>query len=83
VQESLRLRHRSGTRQRRSVAAAVPPIKTPSCTVSSNKKGGKLVPDSQSKVFTHYHQLKVSKLDDSVVELLRLNGRIRYQMKGG
>jgi hypothetical protein len=27
--------------------------------------------------------LKVSKLDDSVVDLLRFNGKIRYQMKGG
>ena len=62
---------------------AVPPIKTPSCTVSSNKTGGKLVPDSQFKFFTRYHHLKVSKLDDSVVDLLRFNGKIRYQTKGG
>jgi len=66
-----------------SVAGAVPPIKTPSCTVSSNKKGGKLVPDSQFKFFTHYHHWKVSKLDDSVVDLLRYNGKIRYQTKEG
>jgi len=41
------------------------------------------VPDSQFKFFTHYHHLKDSKLDDSVVALLRLNGRIGYQTKGG
>jgi hypothetical protein len=41
------------------------------------------VPDSQFKFFTCYHHLKVSKLDDSVVDLLRFNGKIRYQMKGG
>jgi len=62
---------------------AVPPIKTPSCTVSSNKMGGKLVPDSQFKFFTRYHHFKVSKLDDSVVDLVRFNGKIRYQTKGG
>ena len=64
------------------MAAAVPPINTSSCTVSSNKKGGKLVPDSQFKFFTPYHYLKVSKLDDSVVNLLRLDGEIRYKTKG-
>jgi len=62
---------------------AVPPLKTPSCTVSSYKTGGKLVPDSQIKFFTCYHHLKVSKLDDSVVNLPRFDGKIRYQMKGG
>jgi hypothetical protein len=41
------------------------------------------VPDSQFKFFTCYHRLKVSKLDDSVVDLLRFNGKIRYQTKGG
>jgi hypothetical protein len=51
--------------------------------VMSNNKGGKLVPDSQFKFFTRYHHLKVSKLDVSVVDLLRLNGKIRYQTKGG
>jgi len=51
--------------------------------VSSNKKGGKLVPDSQFKFLTCYHYLKVSKLDDSVVDLLRFNGKIRFQTKGG
>jgi len=65
------------------LAAAVPPINTLSCTVSSNKKGGKLVPDTQFKFFTCYHHLKVSILDDSVVDLLRFNGKIRYQTKGG
>ena len=34
------------------------------------------------QVFTRYHLLKVSKLDDSVVNLLRFNGKIRYQTKG-
>ena len=57
---------------------AVPSIKTPSCTVSL-KKGGKLVPDSLFKFFTCYHHLKVSKLDDSVVNLLRVKGKIRYR----
>jgi len=51
--------------------------------VSSNTQGGKLVPDSQLKFFTCYHHLKVSKLDDSVVNLLRFNQKIRYQTKGG
>jgi len=51
--------------------------------VSSNKKGGKLVPDSQFTFFTRYHHLKVSKLDDSVVDLLRFNEKISYQTKGG
>jgi hypothetical protein len=69
--------------QSKSVAVAGPPIKTPSCMVSSNKKGGKLVPDSQFKFFTRYHHLKVSKLDVSVVDLLRINGKVRYQTKGG
>ena len=41
------------------------------------------MPDSQFKFFTHYHHFKVSKLDDPVVELLRFNGKIRYQTKGG
>jgi len=41
------------------------------------------VPDSQFKFFTHYHHLKVSKLYDSVVDLLRFNGKIRYQTKEG
>jgi hypothetical protein len=62
---------------------AAPPIKSPSCTVSFNKKGGRLVPDSQFKFFTGNHHLKVSKLDDSVVDLLRFNGKVRYQTKGG
>jgi hypothetical protein len=61
---------------------AVPPVKTPSCTVLSIKQGGKLQ-DSQFKFFTRYHHLKVSKLDDSVVDLRRFNGKIRYQTKGG
>ena len=64
------------------MAAAVPPWKTPSCAVSSNEKGGKLVPDSQFKFFTCYHHLKVSKLDDSVVDLLRFNGKTLYQTNG-
>jgi hypothetical protein len=51
--------------------------------VSSNKNGGKLVLDSQFKFFTRYHHLKVRKLDDSVVDLLRSNGKIRFQKKGG
>jgi hypothetical protein len=41
------------------------------------------VPDSQFKFFTCYHPLTVSKLDDSEIDLLRLNGKIRYQTKGG
>jgi len=41
------------------------------------------VPDCQFKFVTRYHHLKVSKLDDSVVDLLRFNGKIRYQTKGG
>jgi len=41
------------------------------------------VPNSQFKLFTCYHHLKVSKLDDSVVDLLTFDGKIRYQMKGG
>jgi hypothetical protein len=41
------------------------------------------VPDSQFKFFPRYHHLKVSILDDSVVDLLRFNGKIRYQTKGG
>jgi len=40
------------------------------------------VPDSQFKFFTHYLHLKVIKLDDSVVDLVRFNGKIRYQTKG-
>jgi len=51
----------------RSVAAAVPPLKTPSCTVSS-KKVCKLVPDSPFTIFTSYHLFEVCKLDDSVVD---------------
>jgi len=43
--------------------------------------GGKLVPVSQFKFFTGYHHLKVSKLDDSVFDLLRFNGKFRYQTK--
>jgi hypothetical protein len=39
------------------------------------------VPDSQFKFFTCYHHCKVSKLDDSVVDLLRFNGKIRYPTK--
>jgi len=62
---------------------AVPPIKTPSWMVSLNKMGGKLVPESQFKFSTCYHHLKVSKLHDSVVDLLRFNGDIRYQTTGG
>jgi len=62
---------------------AVPPIETPSCTVLSNTKGGKLVPDSQFKFFTCYHHLNVSKLDDSVVDLPTSNGKIRYQTTDG
>jgi len=50
---------------------------------SSNKKGGKLVPDSQFKFFTCYQHLKASKLDDSVVGLLRVNGNIGYQTTAG
>ena len=41
------------------------------------------MPDSQFKFFTRYHHLKVSKLDDSVVDLLRFNGKKRFQTKGG
>ena len=59
------------------------PMKTPSCTVSSNKKGGKLVPDSQFKFFTRYHHLKGGKPDDSVVNLQKFNGKTRYQTKVG
>jgi len=51
--------------------------------VSSNKKGSKLVPDSKFKLFTLYHHVKDSKLDDSVVDQLMFNGKIRYQTKGG
>jgi len=51
--------------------------------VSSNKQGSKLVPDCQFKFFTCGHHKKVCKLDDSVVELLRFNRKIRFQMKGG
>jgi hypothetical protein len=69
--------------QGRSVAAAVPPIKPPSSTVLSNNNSGKLVPDSQFKIFTRYDHLKVSKLDNSVVNLLRINWKMRYQTKGG
>ena len=61
---------------------AVPPRKTPSCTVSSNKHVGKLVQNSQFKHFTCYHQLKVSTLDNSVVDLQRFNGIIQYQTEG-
>jgi len=83
VGESPRLGLWGGKSQRRSVAAAVPPINTPSCTVSSNQNGGKLVPDSQFKFFTCYHHLKVSKLDDLVVDLLRFNGITPFRTKGG
>ena len=41
------------------------------------------MPDSQFKFFTRYHHLKVSKLADSVVDLLRFDGNIRCQTKGG
>jgi hypothetical protein len=41
------------------------------------------VPDSQFKFFTCYPHLKASKLDDSVVDLLRFNGKKRFQTKGG
>ena len=41
------------------------------------------MPNSQFKFFTRYYHLKVSKLDDSVVDLLGSNGEIRYQTKGG
>jgi len=41
------------------------------------------VRDSQFKFFTRYHHLKVSSLDDSVVDLLRFNWKIRYQTKRG
>jgi len=58
-------------------------MKTPSCTVSSNIKRGKLVPDSLFTFFTCYHRLKLSKRDDSVVDLLRFDGKMRYQTKGG
>jgi len=39
------------------------------------------VPDSQFKFFTRYHHVNVSKLDDPVLDLLRFNGKIRYQTK--
>ena len=42
-----------------------------------------MVPDSQFKSFTIYHHLKVSKLDDSVVDQLRFSGKMRYQTEGG
>jgi hypothetical protein len=45
--------------------------------------GGKLEPDSQFKFFTRYHDLKVSKIDDSVVDLIRFTGKISYQIKVG
>jgi len=64
-----------------------------SCVCTSHKntimygivkqQGGKLVPDSQFMFFIPYHHLKVSKLDNSVVDLLRFNGKIRYQTQGG
>ena len=41
------------------------------------------MPDSQFKFFTCYHHLKVSKLEDTVVDLPRFNGKLRYQTKGG
>jgi len=41
------------------------------------------VPDGQFTFFTRYHHLKVSNLDDSVVDLLRFNEKISYQTKGG
>jgi len=41
------------------------------------------VPDSQFEFFTRYHHLKVSKLHDSVVDLLRFNGKVQYQTNGG
>jgi len=45
--------------------------------------GGKLVPDSQFKFFTHYHHLKVSKVADSVFDPLRFYGKLRYQTEEG
>jgi hypothetical protein len=47
------------------------------------KHCGKSMPDTQFKFFTHYHHLKVSQLDHSVVNLLRINGKTRYQTEGG
>jgi hypothetical protein len=40
------------------------------------------VSDSQFKLFTCYQHLKISKSDDSVVDLPRFNGKKRYQTKG-
>ena len=40
------------------------------------------MPDSLFEFFTHYHHLKVSKLDDSVVDLLGFKGKIQYQTIG-
>jgi hypothetical protein len=51
--------------------------------VSSNKKDGRILRDSQFQSFTCYPHLKITKLDDSVVALLRLNGKLRYQIPGG
>ena len=42
-----------------------------------------MLPYSQFKFFTPYHHFKLCKLDDSVVDLLRFNGKIRYQINGG
>jgi hypothetical protein len=47
------------------------------------QKGGKFVPDSEFDVFTWHHRLEDMKLDDSVGNLLRFDGKIRYQTKGG
>ena len=41
------------------------------------------MPDSQLKFFTRYYHLKVGKLDDSVVNQLRFNEKIRSQTEGG
>jgi len=82
VEESFRLRLGGGKRQKRSVAAAVPLIPAPLCTVLA-KKVVKWMPGSQFKFFTHCHHLKVSKLQDSVVNLLRFKGNIWYQTQGG
>jgi len=41
------------------------------------------MPDSQCKLFTHYHHLKVGILDDSVVELLWFKWTVRYQTVRG
>jgi len=50
-------------------------INTPSCVVSSTNCG-KLVLDSEFKLFTHYEHLEVSKLDRSVVNVLMFKGHV-------